>query len=165
MKLQPSKFTIGRKVVFGGCKISSKTDKMLINPGKEKTVIINPFEVPTCRKDIQSFLGFVTQMASWVPGLQVNLQGMRKLTSSRSNFIWTPDLQKEFDKVMEMKKMIPMTPLDLKRESHIHCDASKEGLGWVLSQLQKEKVKGEPVDMHDIRLKCGHCYVWKHNTN
>ena len=50
MKLQPSKFTLGRLVVFGGCAISSKSDKVLINPGKEKTNIINSFEVPKCRK-------------------------------------------------------------------------------------------------------------------
>ena len=102
MKLQPSKFTLGRKVVLGGCEISSKSDKGLINPGKEKTDIINSFEVPTCRKDIQSFLGFVTQMSSWVPGLQVNLKEMRKLTNSRSNFLWTPDLQKEFEIVKDL---------------------------------------------------------------
>ena len=44
-------------------------------------------------------------------------------------------------------------PLDVTRESHIHCDASNEGLGWVLFQLQTEDVDGKQVDMHDIRLE------------
>ena len=107
---------------------------MLINPDKETTDIINSFEVPTCKKDTQSFLGFVTQMSSWVPVFQVNLKGMIKLTSSRSNFLWIPDLQEEFKNVKSlMQKLIPLTPLNVDKKVHVHCDASKEGLGWVLS--------------------------------
>ena len=36
MKLQPSKFTIGRKLIFGGCEISSKGENVMINPGKRR---------------------------------------------------------------------------------------------------------------------------------
>ena len=52
-----------------------------------------------------------------------------------------------------MQKLISLIPLNMEKEVHIHCDASKEGLGLVLSQLQEETVKGETVDMHDIKLK------------
>ena len=37
-----------------------------------------------------------------------------------------------------MLEKISLTPMDIRKETHIHCDASKEGLGWVLSQLQDD---------------------------
>ena len=73
--------------MFGGCEINAESDKVLINHGKEKLYTIENFKTPESRKEVQSFLGLTTQMSAWIPKLQVNLKGMRKLTGGNTHFL------------------------------------------------------------------------------
>ena len=43
-----------------------------------------------------------------------------------------------------MRNKIALTPMDIRKETHVHCDASKEGLGWILSQMKEDSA--EPKD-------------------
>ena len=56
------------------------------------------------------------------------LTGLRKLCSANTNFHWNPNIEAEFNNVKEMlKNKISLSPMDTKKESYVHCDASKEG--------------------------------------
>ena len=81
-------------------------------------------------------------MSNWVPQLQVKLMGLRKLTSGNTEFQWNLYLEEEFHNVKNMMlNKIPLTPMDIWKETHVHCDATKEGLGWILSQIQDDSME------------------------
>ena len=52
-----------------------------------------------------------------------------------STFTWTPDHEKEFNDIKEdISKHIKLTPFNTKKGVHLHTDASKEGLGFIINQ-------------------------------
>ena len=73
IKLNVEKFNIGREVTFGGVKLSGKreignsTDMVYLNPSDARLDAITQIKIPENRKDVQSLLGNVNHLKSWLP--------------------------------------------------------------------------------------------------
>ena len=87
-KLPPSKFTISDNVSFGGHRIcfSSRTNSVLIQPDSEKIADIRNLEEPKTKSEVQSLVGFLSQMASFVPEVKTICPHIKKQTAKYTTF-------------------------------------------------------------------------------
>ena len=77
-----------------------------------------------------------------MPGVKIKIPLMRKLSGANNIFQTSPQLEKEFMTMKEhIKKTVVLSPLDTKKDIHIHTDASNNGLGFILSQPQTQSEK------------------------
>ena len=82
MKISPSKFQLGPKVVYGGTVLEATK----VVGGSKRTVFMNltnekleafiNFPIPSCKKDIQSICGPAVQLKRWTPGLIIESAGL-----------------------------------------------------------------------------------------
>ena len=137
-KLSPSKFDISTCVTFGGHKISScsKTNNILIQPCSEKLEAIKNLSEPRTKTEVQSLVGFISQMASFVPEVKSICPVIKRQTSKFSTFQWGPEESREFSEIKKrLNQVIPITPIDTSKPLVLHCDASQDGIGWILPQM------------------------------
>ena len=153
IKLNPEKFHIGTRVEFGGSVIEyvPEEDRIEISPSEEKVEELIGKEAPTTKKQLQSILGSLNQLAQCIPKVKCHIPGMRKMTGINNKFIWNDELEEEFSIMKQfLKKHVKLCPYDVKKETHIHCDASNIGIGYLLSQPTDKN--HNPNDDH-YRLK------------
>ena len=64
-KLSPSKLKTGKEVTFGGHRISHDDSSylVLIQPSLEKLEAIKNLRVPSFNQEVQSLVGFLSQLA------------------------------------------------------------------------------------------------------
>ena len=81
-KLSPQKFTLGNKVVFGGYRISHDmvNDLVLIQPSEEKIQAIQDIQTPKNKQEVQSLVGFLSQLSSFVPEMKTVIPNIKRLT-------------------------------------------------------------------------------------
>ena len=104
-KLTPSKFAISDNVSFGGHKIcfSTHTNSVLIQPAPEKMEAIRNMEEPKNKSEVQSLVGFLSQMLSFVPEVKTICPHIKKQMAKYTNFQWGAEESTEF---MKIKKKV-----------------------------------------------------------
>ena len=135
MKIKLSKFDISQKVTFGGCDIqaSSKKDSVTISPEDNKIEELLATPHPKTRKQAQSWVGSLNQLAAWCPGLKRKMPKLRKLTGS-GVFKWTDLHDEELERIKNsLRDHIKLSPFNVEKQVHLHVDASQEGLCYLLS--------------------------------
>ena len=76
MKLNSRKFKVGTTVVFGGCVISHDVKTGLhLTPEDHKIAAVQNIQTPKNRREVQQLVGFLNQLAGWVPNLQMCIPG------------------------------------------------------------------------------------------
>lgn len=123
------------KITFFGHSISAKG----IHPEISKVDAIKSFPEPTCRKEISSFLGMITYLARFVPGLSAETEVLRKLLRKDTPWSWGKDEKNAF---IRLKNLISsdmvVAHFDTSLETSIIVDAGPVGLGAILVQKQKD---------------------------
>ena len=114
-KLSPKKFKIGSEVTFGGHRISynANTDLVLIQPSVEKIEAIQNLKKPTSKQEVQSLVGFLSQLSNFVPEVKLCIPNIKRLTSKFNVFKWSEEEDREFKEVKEKLKTI-ITRIDNK---------------------------------------------------
>ena len=118
IKLNPDKFDVGTSVVYGGCQLSSVVPKkgsprIFIDPTTTKIDALVNMDPPRDRKGAQVLIGMVNQLSSWVPELSLKAKGMRQLTSFKTPFMWTDNLDQEWAEVKKaIKAANSLSPID-----------------------------------------------------
>ena len=91
--------------------------------------------IPTCVKDVRSFLGFGNFYRKFIPGFSTLAAPLNALLKKDTTFQWTEETQQSFD---TLKKKLTSSPVlmmpDQTRPFQIKCDASKYASGAVLTQ-------------------------------
>ena len=141
------------------------TDRVYLNPSDARIDAITQIKRPDNRKDVQSLLGHVNQLKSWLPEISFTTTNLRRLTSSSKPFKWNMDLENEFQALKEqIQKRIQLSPLDLSKKIHVYTDAAQPvGMAFVLcqpisnnertgTQLSPATLKTSPVSKRIIRL-------------
>ena len=97
-KLSPSNFVISDSVTFGGHRISfsSISNSVLIQPDSWKFEAIRNLEEPRTKAEVQSLVGFLSQMSSFVPEVKTICPNIKRQTSKFTNFQWGPEESREF---------------------------------------------------------------------
>lgn len=109
-----------------------------IQPDPERLLAIEKMERPKNKKDLQTFLGVVNFMRSFIPNLADLTAPLRELLKKNALFSWTELHDRVIDNI---KKCILnsniLIPYDISKELIVQCDASQNGLGCCLLQNGK----------------------------
>ena len=146
--LNPDKFHVGRKIELGGFQVERK----ILEEGRGSTEIrpqahqinrVTEFPVPNTRKELQCFMGCINILRNWTDQISSSSPTLRQLMSEKKEFSWPPEAQIEFDHLKEIAGNLSfLSPYDeTLKKVFINCDASKEGIGYVTSQMKKGQKK------------------------
>jgi transposase InsO family protein len=132
LKLKPSKCTFAKQQVnYLGHVISNKG----IHADPKKISAVEHWPIPTCVKEIQSFLGLASYYRKFVQGFATIAAPLHQLCSSKTVFQWGSDQQRAFD---TLKLALVSSPVlgypDFALPFRLEVYASGYGLGAILSQ-------------------------------
>merc|ERR1712114_115997 len=153
LNLNRSKFKIGNEVEFGGTNLrfSKANSRVQITPSQQKIEELMGKEPTKTKKQLQSVLGSLNQLSTWMPGIKTHIPLMRKLSGGNNQFQDSDQLRQEFEIMKnQLKKTVTLSPLEVGRELHLHTDASNNALGYILSQPHRD-VKKEDYNNYNIR--------------
>jgi hypothetical protein len=104
-----------------------------VDSGKVRDVL--NWELPTTVSEIRSFLGLAGYYRRFMEGFSKIVKPLTPLLEKDKKFVWSEACQNSFD---ELRKRLTTAPVlampDIHKSFDIYCDASKQGLGYVLMQ-------------------------------
>ena len=92
---------------------------------------------PKDKQELQSLLGTVNLMSTFIPNLTKKTHLMRSLLKRDVHFLWTSDMQKELDTIKNEIANVQLTHYEPNKSAVIETNASLKGLGAVLIQDSK----------------------------
>ena len=134
LKLKPRKcFFFQKKVPFLG-KLAT-TEGIAIDPNKVKAVTNWP--IPTCTRDVESFLGFANYHRTHIKEY-ANIAGpLYTLTGPKATFVWEDKHQQAFDALVEALVCAPVLAYPNSMDTFIlDTDVSDTAIGAELLKLQ-----------------------------
>jgi hypothetical protein len=106
---------------------------------------IKNWPTPTKVKDIRSFLGFCNFYQPFIQGFAHIARPLNELTRKDTEWIWTKQCQKAFDKLQSRVTSKPvLAHPELDKQFELKVDASGFAIGVVLLQ-KKEDSKRHPI--------------------
>jgi hypothetical protein len=140
LKLSPQKCDLFKdRVVFRGHVVSA--DGTTTDPAKIESVTNWP--IPKNVRQVQSFISLCSYYRRYVRNFADIARPLHKLTEKNVKFEWTDSCQESFDTLKRALTTAPILGyLTCEDKFIIDCDASNDGMGGILSQVQNgtEKV-------------------------
>ncbi len=135
LKLQPAKCALVRKKVeFLGHIVSAEG----IAPDPKKISKVATWPIPTCKRDVQQFLGLANYYRRFIKNFADVARPLHRLTEKTYTFAWSEECQSAFE---ELRRLLTSAPIlafpDLSEPFVLDTDASGTGIGAVLSQVRK----------------------------
>jgi LPS O-antigen subunit length determinant protein (WzzB/FepE family) len=157
------------KVAFLGHVLSA--ERITVDPSK--VVLVTKWEQTLNVTDVRSFLGMAGYYRRSIENFSNIAKPMIELLKNNTNFEWSEECEKSFQ---ELKKRLTtalvLTLPDIKKDFVVYCDASRQGLSYVLMQegkvvayasrqLKKHK---ENYPTHDLELATvvHTLKIWRH---
>ena len=107
-------------------------------PAQNKISVITEMPLPTCKKQVQSFIGMINYLSKFLARLWELAEPIRELSKDKVPFNWGLEHHMAFKQI---KKEIVRAPrlayYNPKKETTLQTDASIKGLGACLLQDQK----------------------------
>ena len=103
-----------------------------VKPCPKKVKSIAMLAAPQDRQELQSLLGTVNFMSTFIPNLTKKTHLMQSLLKGDVHFSWTSDMQKELNTIKnEISNAVQRTHYEPNKSAVIETDASLKGLGAV----------------------------------
>lgn len=150
----------GFRLKFTKCKFASNSIKYLghviqdntVRPIRDNLISIRDFPTPKNQKNIRQLLGKINFYREYIPKLSIILEPLHNLLRKNRKFIWSTDCQKAFEKIKQLLCTQPILEIyDQDLPINIYTDASLEGIGAVLKQIQPNG-KEKPVAYFSKKL-------------
>ena len=125
-------------VTFFGAEYSTQG----MHPDPKKVQGITEMTAPTDKQQLQSFLGMVNYMETFIPNLSHHTEPLRAMLKKDNVFHWEEQQTRSFQKIKALIAKANKTPLryyDRTKPVKVQADASLRGLGACLIQ----EFKGE----------------------
>lgn len=111
-----------------------------IKPDKAKVKAILEMPTPESRKDLERFLGMIQYIGRFIPSLSAMSAPLRILLKKETEWHWEKEQEDAYNKLKNLATSTPtLKYFDVDRPVELSVDASKDGLGAVLTQ------EGNPV--------------------
>ena len=148
LKIQPNKCRFGtNKVIYLGFELSKDGFK----PDPNKTQAIEKMESPIDADQLKRFMGSINFYRRFIAYFCQIASPLYRLLGKSVKFVWTQICEAAFN---ELKNKLVSAPIliypDFSQKFFIHCDASNESSGAVLSQLHEGVYK--PIAFASHRL-------------
>ena len=130
------------RVTFFGAEYSAEG----MHPDPKKVQGITEMTAPTDKQQLQSFLGMVNYMGTFIPNLSHHTEPLRAMLKKDNVFHWEDQQTRSFQQVKTLIAKANTTPLryyDRDLPVTVQADASLRGLGACL--IQKHKGKDQPI--------------------
>ena len=139
LKLKPKKcHFFQRQVAFLGHIVSSEG----IATDPSKTLKISDCPAPQDVHEVRSVLGLFSYYRRFMPHFSELAKPLIKLTEKNRTFVWGEEQQEAFEQLKQMLAQAPILSHPCKDGMFVlDTDASSEGIGAVLSQIQDDKEK------------------------
>ena len=84
-------------------------------------------------------MGSIHSMHKYLPALAESSASLRPLLSRKNDYIWSDECQISFENLKkQVANIVELRHFDIHRDTRIVCDASHNGLGAVLEQLNSD---------------------------
>ena len=135
LKLKPSKCALLQsEVKYLGHVVSRHG----VATDPEKVEAVKEWTTPRCQTELRTFLGFVGYYRRFCPDFASIAKPLHKLTAKGVPFLWTEIEQEAYDKLRQFLIEAPVLAYpEPGTEFILDTDASLEGVGGVLSQVQQ----------------------------
>ena len=142
-------FNVAQKegLVFNSKKCSIKQESVTFfggvfsaegySPDPEKIQGISEMTPPQMKQELQSFLGAINYLQTFVPHLSSNTEPLRALLKKENCFTWDENTNTCFQKIKSQLQKALLRPLrfyDQTKPVTLQCDASLKGLGACIIQ-------------------------------
>ena len=135
------------------CEFSKNSAKYLghiidengIHPDPSKVEAIKKFPAPSSVTELQRFMGMVNQLAKYIPQLADINTPLRQLLRKDNSWIWDKPQETAFQQIKDLLTSPPvLAHYDPQKTTIVAADASNNGIGAVLSQIQEDGTR-KPV--------------------
>ena len=137
--LKPSKCQWARtEVKYLGHLISADG----IKPDPGKVTVVRNFPTPVNKTEVRAFLGVASYYRRFIENFAGIAKPLTELTKTKGNlcFVWKSEAEAEFNKLKDLLTQAPILGCpDYKSPFILQTDASINGIGVVLAQMQQGK--------------------------
>ena len=135
-----------------------------LKPDPEKVRAMKEMPPTTTKEDVRRFLGSIQYLAKFLPMLAEVETPLRELTKKDVLFHWDAPQAKAFQRLKDLCCTAPVLAYyDVKKETTIQCDASKNAVGAVLLQegipvayasrkLRKSELNWAPIEKEMLAI-------------
>lgn len=150
----------GFRLKFQKCTFAASSVKYLghiignntVKPLKDNLISIRNFPTPKTQKNIRQFLGKINFYHEYIPNGSILLDPLHRLLRKNTQFIWSEECEKSFSKIKNILCSQPVLEIfDKDLPITIYTDASLNGIGAILKQIQKDG-KEKPVGYFSKKL-------------
>jgi len=129
------------------CKFSQSSIKFLGNIISASGICASPeamqgiesFATPQNVKDVRSFLGMANQLGKFTTKLSELSSPLRELLHKNASWVWDVPQEQAFANIKrELQRSVELAPYSPHRNTVIHTDASRSGIGAALLQVQDD---------------------------
>ncbi|KAK9886419.1 hypothetical protein WA026_016698 [Henosepilachna vigintioctopunctata] len=150
----------GFRLKFKKCTFAATSVKYLghiignntMQPIKDNIISIRNFPTPKTQKNVRQFLGKINFYREYIPNNSIILDPLHRLLKKNIQFTWSEECEKSFS---DIKKILCSQPVleifDKDLPIRIYTDASLNGIGAILKQIQKDG-KEKPVGYFSKKL-------------
>ena len=101
---------------------------------------IESVKAPKTVSQLKSFMGSIHSLHKYLPALAESSASLRSLVSRKNEYIWTSECQISFENLKkQVANIVELRHFDIHLDTIIVCDASHNGLGAVLEQLNSDE--------------------------
>ena len=127
-------------VKFGGTIISAEkvaeNSIIFLDPPDNRILAVTEMKRPESTKNVQTLMGMISSLKPWFPNINFTTPALRGACGNKSKFIWTPEMNLEFEKVkLIFTDQIRLSPFNPDKEINILIDA------WVIVSINMSMMK------------------------
>lgn len=150
----------GFRLKFKKCTFAATSVKYLghiignntVKPLRDNIISIRNFPTPKTQKNIRQFLGKINFYHEYIPNSSILLDPLHRLLRKDTKFIWSEECEKSFSNIKNILCSQPVLEIfDKDLPITIYTDASLNGIGAILKQIQKNG-KEKPVGYFSKKL-------------
>ena len=111
-----------------------------VSPNPKKVFAILDYPMPEDRPALHRFLGLVTWVAKFIQNTSSKMINLWKLLHGKEPFKMEEDHIEEFESIKKaLAEPLMLAYPEFEKPFHVHVDASKNGLGAILTQLDENE--------------------------